>query len=418
MSLTPYQALEQIDLLYEQAAEAIETAQYALAESLLVEAVRLADDYAELLTQIKMHYWLADAQRMQGRYEEALPTYMWLIGVANAPHQAAQLDQTDNSLWYLANAYIDIAEIGRFLPQMPLDDLYQVIEQGIAFLTDVGRSHWRHALQCQKALLLAERERKNEEARREFEEALAQKRRVGDSPGGGLTNYLIELGRQLIRMREYDAAANYLHEVLELSEATVYDRYSASTQLAWLEESRKNWDVAEQHARDAVAFASQVENPGAKNVASYRLTDVLMRRGKVTDAAQAAVTMWRWGRQCVTIRDNTKKYYAVNKQYWDAHQLANVRLAMARSVLGLEPNPDAAIPETLPSFSPQAGQAALRYLRAAQRWVARAQEPARKLDGQGGITQHQDWLESQANDIERLQSLVETEQDDPEARQA
>jgi len=407
MSLTPHQAIQQIDLIGKQAAEARDAGQYALAETLLVEAVRLADAHADLATRIKLHYWLATSRRMQSRYEETLPTYLWLVSLANDRQQAADLAQNANNLWYLASAFIQITEVGRFLPQMPLANLYQVIDQGLAFLADVGRAKWAHALRFQKALLLQEMERKLAEARQLLEEALAQARRSPGSPGASLAAYLNHLGSLLIKMGEYDAAAKYLHEVFEQPGCTNPDRYRAQIDLAWLERERENWDAAEQWARETVSTASQIEDPGAQFNAYNSLVRVLMRRGKLAELGQASAAMWGWGRRCVTVRDAGQRRVNVNTQYFVTSDLANVRLAMARAVLGLSSDPYKAIPEKLPAFSAPSGRLALRYLRAAERWLGWAQAPAQRLDRSGGVTHQQDWLRGVADKIAQLRRLVE-----------
>ena len=274
----------QIDLLYRQAIDAHRAGQYATMESLLAEAARLADEDAELATQIRIKYWLAEARRMRSRDEEALTTYAWLIGVANDPPARAELADNRRALNYLASAFDRVIECGRFLTAMPNAQLHQVIDMGLAFLDEVGRSQWAHGLRLQRGLLL-KNEGRHEAARQEMEAALALRRRDPNSQGATLGAHLCVLGDLLWQIAEYDAAATCYHEVLESSghHFPLYNRQWATTRLASLEKSRGKLAAAEQWAREAVALAGQMQSASAQMAALQILVEVLIQRDKVAE---------------------------------------------------------------------------------------------------------------------------------------
>ena len=78
-------------------------------------------------------FWLADALRMQYRVAEALSIFVWMIEQATDPATSRLLTDTQ-SLWYLTRAFVDFAECGRQLPQIPVDRLYDVLDDGMTWL--------------------------------------------------------------------------------------------------------------------------------------------------------------------------------------------------------------------------------------------------------------------------------------------
>ena len=310
---------------------------------------------------------------MQSREEEALTTYAWLIGVANDPPARAELAGNRRALTYLVNAFDSFIECGRFLPAMPSAQLHNVIDMGLAFLDEVGRSQWAHGLRLQRGTLL-KNEGQRDAARQEMEAALALRRRDPNSLGATLGAHLCVLGELLEEMTEHDAAAACYREVWQGSGHGTYMRQWAAQGLAYVEKSRGELAAAEQWARDAVALAGQMQSANAQVAALEVLIKVLLEQDKVAELVREGAVYWSLGRLNGTIES----------KYFTGRELADIRLAMARAALGLPPNPATPLPDALPAIAASDRRRARRYLVAAERWLARAQEPARRLDAQVG----------------------------------
>ena len=124
--------------------------------------------------------------------------------------------------------------------------------------------------------------------------------------------------------------------------------------------------------------------------------EVLLAQGLVAKLAQEAAALWQWGR-----RWNTER-----ARYLTARLLAEVRLAMARHILGLAPDPSGPVPESLPEVPRQALAAARRYLAAAEQWLARAEGHGQRLDHQEGVEFRGKKLESLQTKARALKALV------------
>ena len=103
---------EEIQQLDQLARDCRDELQYAKAEKFSQRAADLAADLNDLSLQVKERFWLAEVQRMQGKYQVALEGFTWLIGVAYDPQQSCQLGEDD--LWYVANGFMDFVAVGRF----------------------------------------------------------------------------------------------------------------------------------------------------------------------------------------------------------------------------------------------------------------------------------------------------------------
>jgi hypothetical protein len=103
--------------------------QYAKAEKLSQRAADLAEQINDLSLMIRNRFWLATAQRMQSKYQEALGTFTWLIEVAYNPELNRELN--DNDLWNVAHGFMDFVEVGRRLPNTQIANLEKVLERGL-----------------------------------------------------------------------------------------------------------------------------------------------------------------------------------------------------------------------------------------------------------------------------------------------
>ncbi len=387
--------LTQIDLLEEQARDAINAAQYALAETLYA-AVRLADAHTDWPTRVRLHYWLADARRMQSKNEAALTTYTWLISLNHDRTASAALAGNTQALQYLSGAFDGFVAVGRFLPAMPTARLYAVLEQGLTFLADVGQEGWAHGFRFQRGRLLAA-EGRLAEARQEMEAALALRRRDRSSAGYSLGTHLCELGLILRRLNEDAAAEACLQEVWQSGEHGLHDRQDAAKNLAWLERGRDNLAAAEEWAYEAVALAEQIESANATYAAYDVLVVILLAHGRATELRRAAAAFWQWGRREAT----------VVSRYFVGLRLAKVQLALTRDQLGMSLDPAGPLPDPWPATTPAAQRQALRHLAAAQRWLVRTQAPAQRLDQQAAVETYREDLAALAEAITSLCEQVE-----------
>lgn len=380
--------------LERQADEAYRLAQYEAAESLYSEAARLADAHADWPLRIRLHFWLAWSRQMQPRYEAAMTTYAWLISLAHDPEAAPAIAGDEGSLRLLAQSYPNLASCGRFLTSLSLDRLHGVLDDGEAFLREIDHPEWVHEIRYIRGSLLRDAGR-YAEARQEIEASVALKRRTSDTVGYTLNGRLCSLGDTLRRLGDHRAAAVAYREVWDGDRSGPYERVWAAQGLAYAEWGVGNLVGAEHRANAAVAGASQMESATIRSTSYEVLVDVLLAAGKVAGLSSAAAGKWRWGR-----RGSGYDHFYV------PYQLARVRMALARSALGLSANLNDPLPWFLFLVPAGARARARRHLAQAQRWLARAEGPARRLDRQRGQSTHADWVRHEAERLGALRKLV------------
>ena len=381
-------------VLCNEANEAHQTGQYALMEALLVEAARLADEHADLNTRILVHSRLVDAWRMLYKHQEALTTLTWLIGLGNDPQESAALIGQTGVLGSLAMAYAEIVDTARHLAVMPTVELHRVLDQGMAFLDNVGQKQWGHVMRLYRGMLY-EIEGRLPESRQEFEAALAMRRRE-QGIGMNIGTHLNHLGNLLVRMEDYEAARRCYLEILEEHNHLAVERQRATTGMAWLEKGRGNLEAAEQWAREAVELAEYMETPSTQFFAREALVATLLSLGYPAEAAQEAPALWLWSR----------RYGNQRARYLMSQRLLEVRLAMARKALGLNPVWHEPVPEIYPNVDREALPRSRRYLAAAEAWLARAQEAAGLLDAQAGIDGYLKALDQQAQALQAVRGFL------------
>ena len=162
---------------------------YAAAERFYDKAVAAAQRLDDRAALIRTRFWLADCQRMQSRDREALATYTWLIEVASDPHQSRDLPEASH--WQLAEAFMGFVACGRFLPEMPAARLLQVIDAGLDWLAQ-DRPPRLVGGPAQSSRQVFRMQGRFEEARVEFETALAQAKRTPDAPGYTLASHVLD----------------------------------------------------------------------------------------------------------------------------------------------------------------------------------------------------------------------------------
>ena len=396
------EAQVQIDLLLRQGDDAYELGQYVTAETFFAQAAELADEYADWPTRLRAHYWRVEAQEMQDKNEESFATYTWLIGLAHDPEVTQSVQGNTDALKYLYNAFSGFVAVGGDLPSIPIKRLYAVLDEAEQFLRDIGHPEWAHKTRLDRASLL-EAENRLEEARREYEMALALRRRDPNSLGYTLGSHLNKVASILSDLGETDEAERHYREVWEGREHSIGDRQEAASGLARVAKKRGKWAEAEHWAREGVALAGQIEGPSAPFWARNTLIAVLLGRGKIEEVRWEVGAFWCYGRRLGSAK-------AVYTTYTT---LGEVRLACARAALGLSANPDDDLPEggwaALKKWLLGSGRLrrARRYLQTAERWLARAREPGRRLDEQAGVTKREEELNKLEQKIQALYGWME-----------
>lgn len=392
-----YEARREVEQLDRLARDARREGHYATTERLLEQAVATAERLDDLPLLVKERAWLADAQRMQGKYMQAIATYTWLIGLATDPDQSRRVANED-SLWYLAGAFMDFVAAGRFLPAMPVDRLLRVITDGLTWLERVGKREWAAGLRSQRGTLL-KRQGDFEGARQELEAALALERRHLNAPGYTLAVHQLNLA-ELLR-QHFGAHAESIalvEEVLAAPSSSPNVRRWAWKELAYARLALGETAAAEQAARESLALAQQIESPPAM-ILSYELLGRLHREAGQMPAAVITVAQeWRWARRHGSVED---RHNAL------AH-CACVRLFQARQACGLEPR-WGDVPAQLPSTADRA--LALRRLRAARHFLRWAQPSAVQLDRAAGNHTYQKELDELTQTVDALTALLDQSPD-------
>jgi tetratricopeptide (TPR) repeat protein len=125
---------QEISQLSQLARDCRDELQYAKAEKLYQRAADLAEQINDLSLMIHNRFWLAAAQQMQGKAQEALGTFTWLIEVAYNLDLNRELN--DDDLWNVEGGFRNFVEVGRNLPEMQVADLEKVLLVRIIGLPD------------------------------------------------------------------------------------------------------------------------------------------------------------------------------------------------------------------------------------------------------------------------------------------
>jgi tetratricopeptide (TPR) repeat protein len=217
---------DQLDVqnLYLQAIDAYADGRYGDVENKLNGIIK-PPQLEVLLQQVKEYYWLATAQRMQGKYNEAIGTYKKLIELVSNTAYKAILEVDNPSLFYIAEAFIYVIECGRILGR-DVNALLKRVAEGLNWLEEVKGPNWSAGFCLQEGLLLKS-QGKLEEARQKLQDALDFARKYTDSPGDTLATYQLELADLLCAMGFHASAIPLVEEVLATPESTPNDQQRA-----------------------------------------------------------------------------------------------------------------------------------------------------------------------------------------------
>ena len=218
------QIRSEVEHLHKLAMDAFDEDQYATMEQLLEQAVATAGHLGDLPLLVRERFLLADARRMQSKDRQAIATYTWLIGLATDPASGQQLTD-EESLSYMARAFMHFVECGTYLPEMPVEQLLRVVDDGLRWAERIGKPGWIAGLR----LLLGDLLRRRGDlkgARQEMEAALAVARRHPNDFSYTLATYQLDLARLLINkaIGGYAEAVELAEEVLTASQNSIYDR--------------------------------------------------------------------------------------------------------------------------------------------------------------------------------------------------
>jgi tetratricopeptide (TPR) repeat protein len=331
-----YEKQREVAELNHLADDAFDEGKFATVEQLLerAEQVALALGPVHLPSLIKTRFWLADARRMQGKYSQAVVSYTWLVALTTAPSQAASASLTsdEESLWYLAKAYMDLVECGRRLPELEVEKLLAVVKDGLRWLEQVGKSpSWSSGLRFQRGYIY-KMQGQYEQAQVEMENALALGRRYPDAPGYSLASHLLSLAVMLNTepFEEWERVVELAEEVLAPNfRANPYDRYRAYTALGWGRLNRAGQlNQARAAALESLNLAHAIESPAPIYSAYELLVAVYLKQSELGEAAGAVAQEWKYARKLGTV----DRYYA------SLVNCTRVRLAQAKARVGLMPH--------------------------------------------------------------------------------
>ena len=361
------QIRSEIEHLHKLAMDAFAEDQYATMEQLLEQATATAEHLGDLPLLVRERYWFADARRMQSKYIQAIATYTWLIGLATDPAASHQLTD-EESLSYMARAFVEFVESGSRLPEMPVEQLLRVVDDGLRWAERINKPGWTAGLR----LLLADLLRMRGDlkgARQELEAALAVARRHPHDSIYTLASYQLDLANLLINEAAggYAQAIELAEEVLTAEQNFTYDRQRAYIALAYARLALGEKDAALRAAHECLSLTPMVESPQAA-CRAYRLIGQIHRERNRLDEAFAAVAQeWYWAR-----REGSVEHL-------------NLALASCASVRYLQALQACALPdnlETLPEQVPMEADVllAVHQLRSARRFIGWAQPLAARLD--------------------------------------
>ena len=390
------EARREVEHLHRLARNAHDEGQYATAERLLEQAVVTAQRLGDLPLQIEERFWLAAAQRMRGKHVQALATFTWLIGLASDPASSGQVTDED-SLWYLANAFMEFVACGLFLPEMPVERQLRVLADGLQWVERIGKPAWAGGFRFLRGRLL-ESQGDLQGARLELEVALSLARRHPDAPGYTLATYQLDLAHVLgtKTIGAYAEAKALAEEVLADAESNRNARRRAYEALAYTHLALGEPEAALDAARESLALALAMESFEGLFIAYELLGQLHRETGQLREAMVAVAQEWRWAR-----RDGRVEYR--NLALADC---ARVRLLQAREVCGL-PARWGTLPEQLPAEANRL--LASRRVQSAQRFLGWARPLAVQLDRARGSRSYQESLDELAKQSEQLAVLLAKE---------
>jgi tetratricopeptide (TPR) repeat protein len=381
--------------LYRLIREAKHASQFITLERLAEQAIELAQSAGELPLLVAGRFWLADALRMQIRVADALSIFVWMIEQATDPATSRLLTDTE-SLWYLTRAFVDFAECGRQLPQIPVDRLYDVLDDGLRWLDTINMTRWSSGLRYQRGVLLY-RQRRLSEARRELEIALSLTRRNPESPGYPVVDCQMSLAELMID----DDVGAYAEGVAIAEEAlanpdtiqSTWNRQRAYGILALGYTDLGDLDRALEAAHEQMALARTTEGWRAINAAYRALFYVYFHSGNAQAAVETAARRWLM----------TRRAGLPILQSGALRTCLSARILQTRLAFGLPPKGDELPAETV---VPADLERARHYVNSARRFIRRYEPWARSWDDAAGTHTLSERVAKEADLLDTLDALI------------
>ena len=302
----------------------------AIMESLLKDIKPVSDGKVSIRQRIKERFWLADALRKQGEYDQAMEHYSFLLKLV---YDEVTSELSETEIWCLSKAFIDYVDCGRFSPMLPLLEqpqqtaangmtapvntprrlahLSETAAKGMAWLEKNDRPTWTAGLQLEHALLLKSQGRL-EEALCEMQKAHQKREVAKEAPGYSLFTHKLELAELLYTtaIGEKDdklvEAANQVSAIPLASESTLKERMLASLMLAKIRQKQGEENTAHVELGKAQKFAYEMEQAAVAEH-SHQVLDSAYQ-----DAKKLAEVLAELDQKLQTVKDKAERLESIS----------------------------------------------------------------------------------------------------------
>lgn len=313
-----------------------------VAEKLVVDA-NAVEEEEDLANLINVRYCLASDRIMQGKFKEALPNYIWLIALSATNHTNSPLITTgfstvtllsnEKNLHYITKAYVEFVNCGRFLSEMKVEKLHQVVNEGLAWLDQIGKNpDWSSGFRLLRGLLYRE-QGEYTQAREEIETSIALRKRYSQFSNYTLATHLLHLGSLLFLnfFKEWGKVEEITREVLAPEfRAGIYDRTWAYRLLSYALLKQGKLEEAEQTAQQILNSANNLESNESLINTYLMLAQIYKGENKLELAVSYTAKSWYYSRK---IRNLGFLHDSLLIAAW-------VRLAQAKAISSVKADDD------------------------------------------------------------------------------
>ncbi len=262
-----------------------EQGRYDEALALITDAAATARRGSEVLQAIKLTTAEAHLLGFCGLRELAIARATWAISAANAPSNAEALSGR-SAVWAVANTFLSWCNVASKGAQVPLLQIFPVLDQLDAFLRSAGYPAWSACTAAERAHLRAMLE-EHEEATAHYRTAIALKLGCPDAPGVTLLSLRRNMAWALAEIDCYTEAIEQLELVMQTPDAPPIDLFAAELYLGHICIKQERWSAAAQWADRAVQRAEGMSAP--QQASSWGLAvDAWLAVDRLDDARHAA----------------------------------------------------------------------------------------------------------------------------------
>jgi tetratricopeptide (TPR) repeat protein len=265
------------------------------------EAARQLDDVALLARALNAE---AGALTQLGDSPAALARYTQILGLAEDPATRGHLDD-DAIAEVIAAAHWNWVHCARFVPGIPVRELFTVLDAAQRWLAATGHSDWRAAVLSERAQL-HQRLGEAVAAVAAAEEALAVALQHPDAPGHTLASHRFMLGDMLRAAGRAEQAVPHYQAVLADPAVSGWSRLAAHQGLAKCALAASDLAAGHREARTAVLLAEPLGDE-ALCPALEALTQASRAAGDLTQAWQVTA---RYLETAGRTGGRTQLYYA------------------------------------------------------------------------------------------------------------